>query len=107
MRKIVLCLELFFDVRVTHVNSKCNQGKATPAIFKEQEEEEKKRENQQRVLDVEMGSFTPLVFGTYGGMGADCNCFLKRLAERLSENNEEPYHITILLGLEHCFLLRF
>ena len=42
-----------------------------------------------------MGSFTPLVFGTSGGMGADCNCFLKRLAEKLSEKNDEPYHITI------------
>ena len=28
-------------------------------------------------------------------MVADCNCFLKRLVEKLSENNEEPYHITI------------
>ena len=78
----------FIDVRVMHVNSKCNQGKATSTIFKEQEEE-KKRKYQQRVLDVEMGSFTPLVFGT------NCNCFLKRLAEKLSEKNEEPYHITI------------
>ena len=42
-----------------------------------------------------MGSFTPLVFGTNGGMGADCNCFLKHLAGELSEKNEEPYHITI------------
>ena len=84
----------FFDVRETHVNSKCNQGKKTSTIFKEQEEE-KKRKYQQRVLDVEMGSFTPLVFGTNGGMGADCNCFLKRLAEKLSEKNEEPYLITI------------
>ena len=74
----------FFDVRVTHVNSKCNQGKATSTIFKEQEEEIK-RKHQQRVLDVEIGSFTLLVFGTNGGMGADCNCFLKRLAKKLSE----------------------
>ena len=50
----------FFHVRVTHVNSKCNQGKATSTIFKEQEEE-KKRKYQQRVLDVEMGSFNPLI----------------------------------------------
>ena len=50
---------------------------------------------QHTVRDVETGSFTPLVFGTNGGMGADCNCFLKRLAEKLSEKNEEPYHITI------------
>ena len=42
-----------------------------------------------------MGSVTPLVFGTNGGMGADCNCFLKRLGEKLSEENEEPYLITI------------
>ena len=84
----------FFDVRGTHVNSKCNQGKATSTILKEQEEE-KKRKYQQRVLDVEMGSFTPLVFETNDGTGADCNCFLKRLAEKLSEKNEEPYHITI------------
>ena len=33
----------FFDVRVTHVNSKCNQGKATSTIFKEQEEEKKRK----------------------------------------------------------------
>ena len=71
-----------FDVRVTHVNSKCNQGKTTSTIFKEQEEE-KKRKYQQRLVDVETGCFTPLVFGTKGGMGADCNSFLKRLAEKL------------------------
>ena len=45
----------FFDVRVTHVNSKCYQSKPTSEVFKEQEQE-KKRKNQQRVLDVEMGS---------------------------------------------------
>ena len=27
--------------------------------------------------------------------GSHCNCFLKRLAVKLSENNEQPYHITI------------
>ena len=83
------------------------QGKATSTIFKEKEEE-KKLKYQQRVLDVEMESFTPLVFGTNGVMGADCNCFLKRLAEKLSEKNEDRIFITLLsLGLEHCFLLRF
>ena len=84
----------FFDVRVTHVNSRCNLRKTTSTIFKEQEEE-KKWKDQQKVLDVEMGSFTPLAFGTNGEMGAECNCFLKRQAKKLSEKNEEPYHITI------------
>ena len=61
-------------------------SKETSTFFKKQEEE-KKRMYQQRVLDVEMGSFTPLVLGTNSGMGADCNRFLKRLAEKLSEKN--------------------
>ena len=45
-----------FDVRVTHVNSKSNQGKSTPSIFQDQENE-KKRKYQQRILDVEI--YTP------------------------------------------------
>ena len=52
----------FFDVRVTHVNSNCNQGQPTQTIFKEHENE-KKRKYQQRVLDVEMAAFTPLFLG--------------------------------------------
>ena len=79
----------FFDVRVTHVSSRSNQGKYTATIFKEQENE-KKRKNNQRVMDVEMGTFTPLVFGTNGGMGLDCQNFLKTLANKLPTKNNEP-----------------
>ena len=85
----------FFDVRVTHVNSKCNQGKATSTNFKEQEEE-KKWKYQQRVLDVEMGSFTPLVFGANSGMGADCNCSLKRLAEKCQKRMRNLITLLVL-----------
>ena len=83
----------FFDVRVTHVNSKCYQSKPTSEVFKEQEEE-KKRKYQQRVLDVEMGSFTPLVFGTNGGMGNECQRFVKHLADKIAQKDTEPgvYH---------------
>ena len=56
-----------FDVRVTHVTSRSNQGEHTATIFKQQENEKKWKYNQ-RVTDVEMGTFTPLVFGTNGGM---------------------------------------
>ena len=73
----------------------------TPGVSREKQhpqslrEEEKNWKDQQKVLDVEMGSFTPLAFGTNGEMEAECNCFLKRQAKKLSEKNEEPYHITI------------
>ena len=54
-----------------------------------------KRKYQQRVLDVEMGSFTPLVFGTNGGMGNECQLFLKHLADKIAQKDTEPYHIVI------------
>ena len=84
----------FFDVRVTHVTSKCYQNKTTFEVFKEQEDE-KKREYLQRVLDVEMGSFTPLVFGTNGGMGNECQRFLKHLADKIAQKDTEPYSTVI------------
>ena len=80
----------FFDVRVKHVNSKCYQSKPTSEMFKEQDEE-KKRKYQQRVLDIEMGSFTPLVFGTNGGMGNECQGFLKHLADKMAQKDTEPW----------------
>ena len=59
----------FFDARVVHVNSKSNP--ASQRQTSSEQENEKKRKYQQRVLDVEMGSITPLVFGTNGGMGSE------------------------------------
>ena len=84
----------FFDVRVTHVNSKTSQGKPTAAIFKKQEDG-KKRKYQQKVLEVEMGSCTPLIFGTNGGMGEECKMFMKHLAEKLAAKDFESYPFVI------------
>ena len=38
-----------------------------------------------------MGTFTPLVFAKNGGMGLDCQNFLRTLANKLSTKNDEPY----------------
>ena len=73
----------FFDVLVTYVNSRFNQGKHTATILKKQEDE-RKRKCTQRVIDVEMGTFTPLVFGTNGCMGLDCQNVLRTLANQIS-----------------------
>ena len=42
-------------------------------------------------MDVEMGTFTPLVFSINGGMGLDCQNFLRTLANKLSTKSDEPY----------------
>ena len=80
----------FFDTRVMHVNSSSQAGKPTAYIFRNHEQA-KKREYLQRVLDIEHGVFTPLVFGTNGGMGKECQMFLKQLATTLAEKTNEKY----------------
>ena len=42
-----------------------------------------------------MASFTPLVFGTNGGMGNECQRFLKHLADKIAQKDTEPYHVVI------------
>ena len=80
----------FFDVRVTHVNAESQKKKDTSAIFKSHEVA-KKREYLQRIVDVENGSFTPLIFGTNGGVGNECQKFLSSLASQLAEKTDETY----------------
>jgi len=62
----------FFDVRVTHVNSTCNQNKSTESIFMKHEKE-KKRKYQQRVIDVEIGSFLPWFLARTEEWGKNAN----------------------------------
>ena len=47
------------------------------------------------VLDVEHGSFTPLVFTTTGGMGKECIRYHTRLAELIAAKKGEHYSQTI------------
>ena len=55
----------------------------------------KKREYMERVLEVENGSFTPLVFGTNGGLGEECEKFLATLSSKIAAKDDESYSHTI------------
>ena len=54
-------------------------------------EGEKKRKYNARVLEVEKGTFTPLVFSTSGGMGAEAQRLVKRLAQRMEVATGQRY----------------
>ena len=54
-----------------------------------------RRREEAQVPAAEMGSFTPLVFGTNGKMGNECQRFLKHLADKIAQKDIEPYHIVI------------
>ena len=56
---------------------------------------EKQRRYEQRVCDVEMDSFTPLVFSTFGGMGSAATTVYKRIAFLLSVKREQPYSLVM------------
>ena len=80
----------FLDIRVTHPNCPSYADKSTDQIFK-LHENEKKKEYNVRVLEVEKGSFTPMVFLTNGGAGPEANKHHKRIAQLMAERRKEEY----------------
>ena len=57
----------FFDVRVFNPHAPSNFKSTQTAVYRRHENE--KRSYQQRVLEVEHGSYMPLVFSATGGIG--------------------------------------
>ena len=43
-------------------------------------EREKKREYKERIMNIEHGTFTPLIFTIHGGMGPECAAYHQNLA---------------------------
>ena len=82
----------FYDIRVTHPNCLSNVGKPVVDIYSEHQKS-KKVEYEERIIQSEKGSFTPLVFTTSGGMGPECIIFYKRVAELTAAKKNERYAI--------------
>ena len=84
----------FFDVRVFNPYAPCYQS-STLAQCHRKNELEKKRAYEERVREIEHGSFSPLVFSAAGGMGTIATVVYKRLASLLAEKQERPYSSTL------------
>ena len=84
----------FFDVRVCHPNAESYKDLEPQQIYR-MHENEKKRLYSRRVLDIEHGTFTPLVFTTTGGMGNECLRYHSRLAELIAIKKGEQYAKTM------------
>ena len=61
----------------------------SPKQIHKMKEQKKKRQYATRVLEIEKGTFTPLVFTTTGGMGEECLRYHRRLAELLAMKKED------------------
>ena len=88
------CTSAFFDVRVCHPNVDTYIHHSPKQIYK-MHEQEKKRQYATRILEIEKGTFTPLVFTTTGGMGEECLRYHRRLAELLAMKKGEDYAKTM------------
>ncbi|XP_048581994.1 uncharacterized protein LOC125561752 [Nematostella vectensis] len=86
--------QAFFDVRVCHANAESYRDMNIDQIFR-QHETEKKRQYATRMLGIEQATFTPLVFGSTGGMSSECQQFHSRLAELIVEKKGELYSTTV------------
>ena len=83
-----------FDVRVCHPNVESCWDLEPQQIYRSHENE-KKHLYSRRVLDIEHGTFTPLVFTTTGGMGKKCLMYHSRLAQLIVIKKGEQYAKTI------------
>ena len=86
----------FFDIKVTHLNAPSYRQKEPAVVYRLHEKEKKRKYNRriieiEQVLQVEKGSFSPLVFTTTGGMAPEATRFLKRVAEKISAKTREKY----------------
>ncbi len=68
----------FFDIRVFYPHASSYLHRSLPSLFQSMEKR-KKREYQDRILNVEQASFTPLVFASTGGMGQEASAAIKKI----------------------------
>ena len=86
--------QAFFDIRVFDPNAKTCLNSALPQCYA-QNKKEKKRQYNERVLQIEHGSFSLLVFSIHGGMSRKCSTFCNELSNLLSEKRDIPPSLTI------------
>lgn len=95
----------FFDIKVVSPYAGSYANLKPAALFR-QSEQSKNREYRERILQVEHGDFTPLVFTCAGGIAPQSQMVLKRLAEKISEKQHlECSQVTGWLRAKICFAL--
>ena len=79
----------FFDVRVFNPFAKTHLKSKLEAVFDANENTKKAKYNQ-RVIEVEHGSFTPIVMSAYGGVSRETERFMSRLITKIAEKKDVP-----------------
>ena len=80
----------FIDVRIMHPNCDSYINKPIEEVYLDHENRKKNKYNE-RVIQVEKGTFTPVVMSIFGGMGKEAEKFNKRLATLIAKKKKERY----------------
>ena len=80
----------FLDIRITHPNCPTHVNKPIKDVYVHHEQEKKRKYNE-RVLQIEKASFTPIVGTTFGGWGKEAERHHKRIATLIAAKKNEEY----------------
>ena len=95
----------FLDIRTTNADTACQRNKTLKSILKNHEGE-KKRNYNARIMDIEHGTFTPIVVTVKGVVGPEGSRFHKELAEKIATKTGERYDdVTRLIRTKISFLV--
>ena len=86
--------KVYVDVKIFNPLAKTYSTSTLQAAHRSNEQS-KKRNYNQRIINVEHGTFTPLVFSTFGGASFETTRFLKRLNELVAEKRGEKLSTTM------------
>ena len=82
--------DAFFEFRVFYPFASSLAKKSVEASFGHMSKA-RKREYQERINQVDNGSFTPMILASTGGTGEEMDVALRILAAKLAEKNNEAY----------------
>ena len=81
----------FCDIKVFNPLAQSYINQTLPAAHTSNEKAKKRKYNE-RIIEIEHASFSPLVFTCYGGMTKECQKFYKHLTTLIAEKRDDPYH---------------
>ena len=81
------CEMAFFDSSVFNLFAKSHLIKSLESVFRSNEAS-KKREYNSRIIQIEHGTFTPVVMSSFGGFGKETDRFVSKLVEKVAEKKD-------------------
>ena len=87
---------VFLVVRVFNPMARSYTNQPLATVYNSLERSKKAKYNE-RILNIEHGTFTPLVLSCFGGMGTEAQRFYNWLGEKVAEKRDELVSSTISL----------